>query len=43
MTEGCSGYWAIAVPLTMIASFILVIGVLEYLRRKRTEDEDDDW
>ena len=43
VTQGCSSYWAIAMPLFLIAFFILVIGILEYLRRKRTEDTEDDW
>jgi hypothetical protein len=43
MTHGCTGLFAIAAPLSFIALAILVIGVLEYLRRKRTENTEDDW
>jgi hypothetical protein len=39
----CAGYVAVAIPLAFIAVMIGVIGVLEFLRRKRTEDKNDDW
>lgn len=39
----CVGYAIVAIPLGLIALFIGVIGVLEFLRRERTETKEDDW
>ncbi len=43
MSYGCAGLFAIAAPLSFIALAIVAIGILEYLRRRRTADPDDDW
>ncbi len=43
MNNSCAGQFAIAAPLCFIAFLILVIGILEYLRRRRTANQDDDW
>jgi hypothetical protein len=39
----CAGYVAVSIPLGFIALMMGVIGVLEFLRRKRTPDKNDDW
>ena len=43
MNHTCAGLYAVAIPLFFIAAMLGFVGVAEYLRRRRTEDENDDW
>lgn len=43
MIPNCGGYYAVAIPLFLMAGLFTLGFIMEVLRRERTKTQDDDW